>query len=367
MPAYNRNKINSGILRYPLDAFEEDTDYLRINTVDYKTTTGRTKEQELRGAIAQSGMEGVPGTEAAADPSLGLPDRYMSYRPVYREIKGGYKFDTRSAVRKGRLRNTSETTKKAKSSEGTIFLPIPSNIQDGNSVKYTEGELDGLTAEVLGFVLDQMNPREAINLNNIGTIIADFLKEGTGLITRPDIASHFTRSLAAQAANIPFGGNLTASQLLARQSGNIVNPNMELLFDGVTIRSFKFSFKMTPRGKDEMEHVKSIIRHFKKSMTPSSSGDVYLSTPKVFELSYMKGNKPHPFLHRFKPCALTDCSVNYTGEANYATCQDGTPVSMIMDLGFKELEPIYADDYTDRALEEDEVSDTHPHLGGVGY
>ena len=133
---------------------------------------------------------------------------------------------------------------------------------------------------------------------------------------------------------------------------------MELLFDGVTIRSFKFSFKMTPRGKDEMEHVKSIIRHFKKSMTPSStgSGDVYLSTPKVFELFYMKGNKPHPFLHRFKPCALTDCSVNYTGEANYATYQDGTPVSMVMDLGFKELEPIYNDDY-----------ESDQGKGGVGY
>lgn len=355
MPAYNRNKINSGILRYPLDAFEEDTDYLRINTVDYKTTTGRTKEQELR-AATQSGMEGVPGTEAAANPSLGLPDRYMSYRPVYREVEGGYKFDTRSAVRKGRLANKSQTSKNVKSSEGTIFLPIPSNIQDGNSVKYTEGELDGLTAEVLGFVLDQMSPSEAINLNNIGTIIADFLKEATDLTLKPEIASHFTRSLAAQAANMPFGGNLTASQLLARQSGNIVNPNMELLFDGVTIRSFKFSFKMTPRGKDEMEHVKSIIRHFKKSMTPSSSGDVYLSTPKVFELTYMKGNGPHPFLHKFKPCALTDCSVNYTGEANYATYQDGTPVSMVMDLGFKELEPIYNDDY-----------ESDQGKGGVGY
>jgi hypothetical protein len=38
-------------------------------------------------------------------------------------------------------------------------------------------------------------------------------------------------------------------------------------------------------------------------------------------------------------------AVNYTGENVYATYGDGTPVSMIMDLSFKELEPIYADDY----------------------
>ena len=335
MPAYGRtkSKLNSGILRYPLDAFEEDTDYLRINTVDY-IPIGKISPEIERRRIVFSEL----GDELD---KKGIPGYTVLSQPLNKN------FDTRGFIRnkENRLRNTNETSKKAKSSEGTIFLPIPSNIQDGNSVKYTEGELDGLTAEVLGLALKTIEPNDDINLGNVGNIISRFLKDATNLALKPEVFSHFTRSIAAQAANIPFGGNLTASQLLARQSGNIVNPNMELLFDGVTIRSFKFSFKMTPRGEDEMKHVKSIIRHFKKSMTPSNSGDVYLSTPKIFELSYMKGNGPHPFLHRFKPCALTDCSVNYTGEANYATYQDGTPVSMVMDLGFKELEPIYNDDY----------------------
>ena len=38
-------------------------------------------------------------------------------------------------------------------------------------------------------------------------------------------------------------------------------------------------------------------------------------------------------------------SVNYTGEGTYATYENGEPVSMVMDLGFKELEPIYSGDY----------------------
>jgi hypothetical protein len=344
MPAYNRNKINSGILRYPLDAFEEDTDYLRINTVDYKSI-GEISPEIDRRRIEFSEL----GDELD---EKGITQGTLLSIPLNKN------FDARGFVRnaKNRYGNKQPTDRKVKSKDGTIFLPIPSNIQDGNSVKYTEGELDALTAQVLGLALKTMEPKKDVNLGNVGEIISTFLKDATNLGLKPEVLSHFTRSLAAQAANIPFGGNLTASQLLARQSGNIVNPNMELLFDGVTIRSFKFSFKMTPRGKDEMEHVKSIIRHFKKSMTPSSSGDVYLSTPKVFELTYMKGNGPHPFLHKFKPCALTDCSVNYTGEANYATYQDGTPVSMVMDLGFKELEPIYNDDY-----------ESDQGKGGVGY
>jgi hypothetical protein len=64
-------------------------------------------------------------------------------------------------------------------------------------------------------------------------------------------------------------------------------------------------------------------------------------------LTYKKGTQKHPFLHTFKQCALTDMSVNYTGEGVYATYGGttpqggGTPVSMVIELGFKELEPIY--------------------------
>ncbi len=38
-------------------------------------------------------------------------------------------------------------------------------------------------------------------------------------------------------------------------------------------------------------------------------------------------------------------AVNYTAENVYATYKDGTPVSMIMDLSFKEIEPVYRQDY----------------------
>lgn len=71
----------------------------------------------------------------------------------------------------------------------------------------------------------------------------------------------------------------------------------------------------------------------------------FIRTPNVFKLSYMQGSIPHPFLHKFKICALTDMAVNYTGEGLYATYSDATPISIILDLTFKELEPIYDTDY----------------------
>ena len=54
-----------------------------------------------------------------------------------------------------------------------------------------------------------------------------------------------------------FGANVSTEQLLARQSGQIFNPNLELLFNGVTLRSFSFSFKMTPRSAQEARQCKN--------------------------------------------------------------------------------------------------------------
>jgi len=92
----------------------------------------------------------------------------------------------------------------------------------------------------------------------------------------------------------------------------------------------------------------------KKNMAAKKVGTLFLETPNIFELEYKKGNKLHPFLHRFKQCALSDMSVNYTGENVYATYNDGTPISLIMNLTFKELVPIYEDDYYDDAFTVDD-------------
>ena len=40
----------------------------------------------------------------------------------------------------------------------------------------------------------------------------------------------------------------TGQQLLQRSTGSILNPNMELLFQGPQLRDFTFQFKLSPRS-----------------------------------------------------------------------------------------------------------------------
>jgi len=293
------------VFRYPFSAITEKTDYLQLDIVKY--------------AAVGSGLVGARGNRS----------------------------NTVNA-------NVSKT-KPAKSGVGalnsTIVLPMPSNIQDGNSVRYSDDSLNGIVAAAVEGTTAVMTAQGGSGVSGMAqatltamqTQFGEFFNQYGGAAKELII-----RSLAAQSVNI-FGGNVTPDQILARQQGDIFNPNMELLFNGVTLRSFKFSFKMTPRSEDEAKQVRSIIKTLKKNMAPIYTDTTYLTTPNIFELRYRKGGNDHPFLHRFKQCALTDINVNYTGENVYATYGGdlAAPVSMIMDLTFKELEPIYNEDYTD--------------------
>ena len=233
---------------------------------------------------------------------------------------------------------------------GTILLPIPSQIGDNNVANFGSGNLNFMEE----FGLNQAST--IIGSSNVGEFVKNTLGAAQGAVELGAANSQMVKQyFAAQAVN-SLGSNITLDQLLARSGGQVLNPNMELLFSGPGLRQFKFTFKFTPRFERESTEVKNIIKAFKRNMAPKGSGGDFLSTPNIFQIQYMQGDRQHKFLNKFKLCALTNMSVNYTGDGVHATYYDGTPISMQMDLSFSELTPIYNEDYDDYG------SDT-----GVGY
>ena len=78
-----------------------------------------------------------------------------------------------------------------------------------------------------------------------------------------------------------------------------------------------------------------------------SSSNLFLKSPNTFKLAYYHGRRPHPYLNKFKECALQNVSLEYTPDGNYATYKDGVMTSYNMTLTFNELEPVFSNDYTD--------------------
>ena len=225
----------------------------------------------------------------------------------------------------------------------TIILPIPGNIQDNNGAQWGENKLNDFAAAALGIVGSVV---ESDNLKDIPGNVTKKMNELQSGGGGSDVAN-YAKMVAATTAVNALGANVTIGGLLARSSGQVINQNLEMVFGGVTIRSFNFGWDLVPRSREEAYVVKSIIKNLKihTAAKLDNDGMGFLNAPDIFRIGYFKGGTPHPFLNRFKTCALTNMSVNYTGSGTYATYDDGTPVHMKLDLSFKELNPIYREDH----------------------
>lgn len=236
---------------------------------------------------------------------------------------------------------------KQRSIIGSVILPIPAGISDRNSVNWGGANLP---------VLEAM----AATIANAGVTqgLGAAAKEGGDTIGAVSSNSTDAGGLLANRF-VSAAAGTSASDLLSRTRGVVENPNMELLFQGPTLRPFSFQFKLTPRSSPEAAKIVKIIRFFKQGMAPQrTQSQLFLRAPHTFQLTYKHINEKHKFLNYFKECALTSFSVNYTPEGQYATYTDGSMVSYEISMEFTELEPVYNDEYSNI----DQNADTH-----IGY
>jgi len=306
---YGRGRAaSSGVkqksFRYPLQRLDDTSDYLEIKIFDY-----------------------VKG-----DPEIGIPPKLKTAQQRLKANQTSPKY--------------------------YILLPIPQNVSDSISVTWGDDNLNPVQGAAVALANSAVN----------GTIKIPTLSEVQEKFNNSNIKQDDLKGISSYIAGMAvntLGANVSASGVLTRTTGKILNSNLELLFNGVNLRTFQFAFDLAPRSNSEAQEVKQMIRTFKKTMSAKNggggSGDnpnsgLFIDSPSVYQLTYRSGSRKHPFLNTFKPCALTDISVNYTASGTYATYDDGSPVHLQMSLTFKELNPVYNEDY------EDEYS-----VQGVGY
>ena len=220
---------------------------------------------------------------------------------------------------------------------GSIILPIPAQLSDTNTANYGPSNMNFMQEATVNA---SMNLIAQEGGTGAGKEVNRMIETLTGKKGKDAVTSFIT----AQAVN-SIGGNLSPAQVLARGTGAVINPNMELLFSGPSLRNFSYSFKMTPRFEKEAHKVRTIIKAFKRNMAPKGAGGDFLKTPNIFQIEYLYQGKAHPYLNRIKLCALTNVATNYTGDGTYATYGDGSPISIQLSLTFSELTPIFNEDY----------------------
>ena len=225
----------------------------------------------------------------------------------------------------------------------TVFLPMQQGLADSSGVDWNQGTANPFEALAFGTAQNAINKIGKTKTAEGGIDAAKGIMAG-GLEAVKNLGS----GIEANDIASYFAGQAIGNQgLFTRGTGKILNPNLELLFQGPSLRKFNYNFQFTPREKREANLVRKIIRFFKENMAvQTDDSKLFLMTPNVFKLKYVfKSGGEHPFLNKIKMCALTNCTVQYNPDGSYMTYDDGSMTSYSLQLAFSELNPIYSRDW----------------------
>ena len=185
-------------LRYPSEFIESDQDHIRFTIIKYERGS-----KKLRGVTTTT-------TGSGDNAKTILTDSVSQSKLV-----GGPKTLLTNPL-------------------GTILLPIPQAISDTNATNYGESKLNDFYAGGINAVEGAIT---ADGMKGFMGALAQGGKELTSSLTNPATKNALNSWIAAKAVGVA-GANISPEQLMMRQSAQMINPNMEMLFSGPAIRSF---------------------------------------------------------------------------------------------------------------------------------
>jgi len=236
-----------------------------------------------------------------------------------------------------------------------IWLPMPLTLQTAYNQKYTEVE-DMMVNRGVGINKDTMSKDIA---NQVGVTAWHAGQEVSKLIS-----------------------SLTTMNSSAKMNlGSVMNQNMGLVYDGAELRSHSFSWRMTPKNRDEQHRINQIVLALKGYASPVAKGigggDVNYSSgkeageattdnaknlptkgdaataglhgakdtlrnigrlaiPPTVNVEFWYGNKRNMNLFMVKDSFILSVDVNYTPTGTWNAYEDGAPIETQLTINLKE-------------------------------
>ena len=150
-----------------------------------------------------------------------------------------------------------------------------------------------------------------------------------------------TELISGALSIIPGMGDLKGA--LTKVTGKATNPNTEMVFKSVPMRSFDFVFEFAPKNKKELESMTKIIEIFKYHMHPAIEqfGNDFI-VPEEFQITYMYLEHRNQYIPRVSRCVLTNLDLQHGDDNNFSTFagddNGAAPIYTKMSLKFSETE-----------------------------
>ena len=234
-----------------------------------------------------------------------------------------------------------------------ILMYMPQDIQDAFAAKWEGKKFGQITTGLLASAGQDGNIKK---LKEAGKTLDKALEK-----SMVESAASIVTGLAQRIT----GDTISAGDLFGGISGVARNPNVEVLFQSMELRTFDLTFKMSPFDDQDALRIEAIIKIFKMAMLPQYNlgDDVdvfgkdnkaldagFIQVPKVCAVNFMRGSNRNRFLPRYKMCAITDVNVNYTPDNVYATIDRNMPVATELKISFMETKLVFSEDIKERGF-----------------
>ena len=228
--------------------------------------------------------------------------------------------------------------------EFVIRLPIPSSLQDQFGMNVDDPKLDVL-GNSINALLTAGGSRISQFANDVQGIesyrgIGGFKEAAMKLITDPAVKDLTVDSLAL----LPGASDSKLGKWAQREIGRVRNPHHTMIFDGVQLKSYAFTWKFSPRSQQEAISLEEIIRNIKFYMHPQLSDTGFsMEYPHLAELQFVVGD--NKLVPNVKTSFLKNLTINGSAGGVPSFYKDGRSTIVEMGLGFQEINVQTRDDF----------------------
>ena len=323
------------------------------NTIDYGKSSqlykeGSTKAQQLFNKIQTSSSSAQDNLTMLSFPSdistagtgniirfsFSLPSgsKYISngkYKTVSNPTSGtkssSYREDSKSNSIQNRFsKSYSKTTT-------YINMFMPDHIQYSNASNWKTSDLGIIGAGITA----GMSLADGFN--------SDLTQSALGNAAKELGMSSFANAIQSVTSALPGIGSINAGDAVSAVRQTIANPYTEVIFSGVSNRTFSYTFKMTPRNATEQQTIARIVKEFRFHSAPEmkyENQNSYMTYPSEVDIEFIHRGGRNQNLPKISTCAITNVRVNYAPDGQYASHADGSPATVELTVDFIELETI---------------------------
>jgi hypothetical protein len=211
-----------------------------------------------------------------------------------------------------------------------IRLPIPSSLQDSYGIEVSAPSFATFNAiaDVAGAAFGEQSSLLAAGKSKLEQIGASI---NSGTMTKSKIVE-----LVSQAVALAPGSS-DLQKYAQATTGVVRNPHVTTIFDGVKLKSFEFTWRLSPRSEAEAQKMNQMVNYIKGYMHPAilnGSAGFALDYPYIATINF--SGLPAEVTPFVNDSFITGMAINSTA-GGAAFFRDGQPVTTDLTLTFQEI------------------------------